>query len=1205
LVTDVLTLALSTGLETVFLADWNSTPDASYLVQFAMTGAIRLLDEVATVPLVTTRGGSYLDYGFASNRMPCLERQLRWTSSQHALVLYRVAWSTGGGAVYSGPCRAARVQLSEADAAKTCALVDRALVDFEALTNVDDAWTCLSVAIEKSAYSCSSSDVPRSESWSPQLAAACHHSAKTSQSFRLRRLLRLARRLEQLSRADSLVLRRKCLRGCRSLAAGSATLLSVDLYTVEEALPEVYSLAQALQDHETRTRLCRWQARMAVSLRACRTWVRRPESYVSLPATPTPSTPVHPFDRLLELSRYWASIWDRHHPADDVDLQHFDENDVASFASAYRHRLFEDFPEVSEREAVDWQACISATTLRARAARMKGKAPGLDDWTADEFLAQPLRWWHCFARLWIQVLREGQLPARWCEARIVFLQKPTATEMSVAAVRPLSIAQVAWRIGASVLARWAIRRLLRVLPTSVAGGIPSRSVHQIFARVLARVHDDRRLRRHSAFIAQDITKCFDSLQVRQTLVTAYRLGLPSALLNVILQFYSRGRRLLRFNGTFSEGWRPHRHGLLQGCPFSPVLLACVMSGWCRRMMLHHFQTSVYLDDRLFWASVSWCLHRCKLIAKTAASCRTVVQRALQASDDFDTIHGLATSPAKCGVAATSASGRIADLLGYADWKTSLVCLGMCLHLSRPDHSRCRRLQLQHLEVRAHRIAVVTRRPEFRRHLLVELVISAFRWAAGIAFFTQVELSRLSSMIRRAALPRHPRNLAEVLVWEVVGYANNPWVALAWQMISAWLGLCRDLTCCASWTSSLSTLDLSSLPSLLPQWPHLCHYMDWRLEVATQTLCTPRGPFRIGLDAPATLRTLLIEKCRAVQLRHSRVFAAPRDRLGATGLRLPPPEHRVLYAKVHCEWFGRPFLLHPEGRLLALGSGLDAWYWQARSHLPATRRLHCTCGAPAPSASHLLWSCPALPSIPVRAPRDRAEDRLWTPTVSPEPVQLHLPELIDLPLQQLLAITADSDGVFATDGGAAAGYSSWAVATFVQGHLVAVAGQIPSLDSSPFTAECTALQTLLRAARMTSRRSFHVLVDNQALVAAASGSARLHYRWSLDYDCSWARIEAGVSFTWIPAHGRRPTWTSPISFMSAADARKLNEAADAACSRVLFLCQHRDLPRQLWQRECAEASRWATEVLNSALRRQDIMRSLVSLQQSDTAATAAA
>lgn len=224
----------------------------------------------------------------------------------------------------------------------------------------------------------------------------------------------------------------------------------------------------------------------------------------------------------------------------------------------------------------------------------------------------------------------------------------------------------------------------------------------------------------------------------------------------------------------------------------------------------------------------------------------------------------------------------------------------------------------------------------------------------------------------------------------------------------------------------------------------------------------------------------------------------------------------------------------------------------------------------------------MPPLTFRAPRNRAEDRLWCPTIpSPPPLQdWHLE--VDRGRQRLRhLLPVASDPCIALDGGAVDGWAVWAVALHTQGVLHTVAAPVPGIDTLPLTAELQALQEFIMVAmEVCPHRHWHIWCDNQTVVGMIHGL--------LDLGDLWRRIPISnrqwllehASLQWVPAHGKHPEW-SPISPFSPLTLRRLNEAARRACVQSLRRVRARDIQRRSWLQEVVCAERWAQLVLDRA------------------------
>ena len=96
----------------------------------------------------------------------------------------------------------------------------------------------------------------------------------------------------------------------------------------------------------------------------------------------------------------------------------------------------------------------------------------------------------------------------------------------------------------------------------------------------------------------DVRKCFDRVSPQAALTVLQWRGAP-AWLAAILEDFTRSRR----GGWRSLAFLPRSVGagasLLQGCPFSPLLLNAMMHIWSRRVQtqVDNIGMGIFLDDR--------------------------------------------------------------------------------------------------------------------------------------------------------------------------------------------------------------------------------------------------------------------------------------------------------------------------------------------------------------------------------------------------------------------------------------------------------------------------------------------------------------------------------------------------------------------------------------------------------------------------------
>jgi hypothetical protein len=80
-----------------------------------------------------------------------------------------------------------------------------------------------------------------------------------------------------------------------------------------------------------------------------------------------------------------------------------------------------------------------------------------------------------------------------------------------------------------------------------------------------------------------------------------------------------------------------------------------------------------------------------------------------------------------------------------------------------------------------------------------------------------------------------------------------------------------------------------------------------------------------------------------------------------------------------------------------------------------------------------------------------------------------------------------------------------------------------------------------------REGVRLLVDNRG-VCLRFWRGQQRGDWSGDVLTYWQNValhEGGTEVAWIPSHGKRESWAPPQGWLAEAEARHLNERADAA------------------------------------------------------------
>ena len=1087
--------SLALGLDTLFLGDWNQPAEDFGVARYLACGALRVLDDdFDGHPFATSAGGHALDYGLASPRVvPCLREQFA-TTSDHQLVQYSFPWFEDSTPLYTVPAR--RPFLDELPAERVAVLLARLQsTDLTSFT-LDGAWTLLSDWAEDTLCD-EGRGVRRSCSWHPLRRRAVHHSAPCGQSVRLRQLLRLRRKLAQLAITDTRDLRRTATSLAHALGALSWTFACIRPFEVHLLAPELERLLSCQLQSEAIGRLRRWQARVNDSLSYLRRWVRTSAATLVEPAPASDSTaPLHPSELLSQQEAFWLSLWNRAHPGEQFDTVSASRGASArvSFISACEAHLSALNQWIGPQRGGE-RACgtsFSTDQLLRQARRMRGKAAGADCWAIEPLLRLPRAWWDGLTALWNRCLVEGSVPRRWTELRICLIPKPG----TVSDFRPLAIASVLWRLGSALMARTLAASFVQSGPGPVCGAVPGRSLHHIVLHLMSNVEAAVRGSRPIVIASQDISKCYDSLHIGQVLAAAYYGGAPVDVLLVLRWFYSSSARILQLGGTCSSRWHSAKHGLLQGCGCSPILLAFTMAGWARAIESVGLRCSVFLDDRAFW-SIAECRADCGWDNSGWQQCVAAMRRAKTLSDSFDGCYGLRVTPHKCHIASTT-PWRLPQLddFGYASSGAVLELLGLRLSLLDFSAHSYLRFDIDLALRRLARIRVSSRIFAWSRLLVRSLVLPMFTWAAGFVRLPAEALRRLRQHVLGALFPWRTARASPCLLWMIAGAMSDPCFVQHYLSLRALLWLECQLDRDTLWRESLPLACLTrQRTAWLPALELTFHDLHWwcgqvRGELVVRGDLVGCQPFRLGYDHFKVLQhwlerhwcRRLFQTCRAF----GRRLARARDGVLAVGPGLPaPPRQDALYAQEHIAWFHDCSWESPEERHLAVGDGLDCWYWQRRSNCGG-RPLFCFCGGREPSAAHLLWSCPATQRPPCRGPRNAAEEKLWCPTVRCEPPPhawaLDFTARCDALVS---AFASHCPAVLALDGAARDGWASWGIAWCSPAGFQSVGGPVGGPDCSSSAAELCAVSVLVAALQRLLRphAARLVLVDSRSVVDA--------------------------------------------------------------------------------------------------------------------------
>ncbi|CAE7777915.1 unnamed protein product, partial [Symbiodinium sp. CCMP2456] len=1089
---DVLVQLNASGFSWVALGDFNVTvEEAPWAGTLAALPFARVLDndflECGPLPATSPSRIRRIDYAVSSRLVVATEVCGFCGCADHLGTAYTLDLESPAGFVPPARLALAEVEVDEARWARIWRARARS---FREALKVDctGAWELLSAAAEEALAGEGVEAVPgvvaRHALWSPRRPRDKHRAAAGVESLLLARLRRLHRRLAHLARvpADAPLLRK--VRGDLHFAAETFPELRAfaDANPLD-ALESVAGIVKLVADDERRAALRRWLATTSDDFGAQCSWVRRRcalEEAADRPSVPLgdldPRVVTAPTEVLKQAESEWAPRWTARRDRSDAAVLH----------------ALRALPEVPQ---CAWQVTFDGPSLRGMARSMKGKAPGVDQWRAEELLLLPPPFWQSLAELWQSIADRGDVPRPWQRVRIALLPKRQG------GTRPLSLLSVVWRLGAKHMLHQLDAWVGQWLDHTSCGGVPARSGKDLVYQLLAGMREHSQ----SAVVAQDLAKYFDAIDVRDLMVVLRRLAAPPQLVAVVQALYDGQERLFSRSGFLSGSWVQASRGLCQGCPLSPLLAAAVLRGWSALLGTAGARAASFVDDRYFWASSSDTLCSAKALG-----------------DEYDTAFGFHCDSRKCAIAASSASsiaGEVAAVCGYSRVE-QLTILGLTLDFGQEGAAVPAAFALCHVRRRLRLVAVLTRSFIARRALMRRLVMPMITWAGAFGVVSAEDARALRRDFLFRVGSATARDKAVPLCLAVVGYECDPCFMRHWSVLHELIRL-RSRTRAWQDTAPLSVA-LRPLGQTLPIVSSILRELGWQLSADERS---------------STLGSLTdfhrradVRSCGRLRLDYHRS-----DQGLATGPSLPVPAEPLCLFAGHHKLYGTGSRALDK---LCLGHGCSAWDRQKAQHLEVLPS--CVCGLEAPSRPHLLWGCAHFPqcSAAVGAPRDRIQERLLGCAVpewpAPPPV-IDTSEVVeDLAEALRTAWVPERPWLHvATDGSCHAEVASFSV---VLDQGTEVAAGVEGEDQSAYKAELSALALLVRAALcLEVVGTLWVVVDCKSLLDAVAGRGSLSALVS--------QITAGLAvlnarglllkLEWVPSHGKPAALCWEVAALQAA------------------------------------------------------------------------
>ena len=127
----------------------------------------------------------------------------------------------------------------------------------------------------------------------------------------------------------------------------------------------------------------------------------------------------------------------------------------------------------------------------------------------------------------------------------------------------------------------------------MCGGVKNRSAKDAILQVMSAIQAGHTV------VGQDLSKCFDTVSIRHLDVALERLGAPPALRRLLEAYHENHLRIFSASGLLGDRWHRVSRGLPQGCPLSPLCVACIMLGSFDRAFGFRVRLAVQL--RVSWA----------------------------------------------------------------------------------------------------------------------------------------------------------------------------------------------------------------------------------------------------------------------------------------------------------------------------------------------------------------------------------------------------------------------------------------------------------------------------------------------------------------------------------------------------------------------------------------------------------------------------
>ena len=247
---------------------------------------------------------------------------------------------------------------------------------------------------------------------------------------------------------------------------------------------------------------------------------------------------------------------------------------------------------------------LTGQRLKASLGKMRSEqAGGMEGWRVKELKKLPVVLLDRLAVLLEVVEQRGQWPSALERTLVTFIAKPEAERLRAEDLRPISVMSPVYRL-------WAATRLKEVLTWQESwaapgqhGARPGHGTEDVFWELALKIENSVLSGTPLYGFSLDYCKCFDKLPQKILLQLAAEMGMDKCILKPLQGMYHNLRRRFRCGGSLGQEFQA-TSGILQGCPLSIILLNAMVSVWCRALSAEVPASSpgAYVDDTVALAS---------------------------------------------------------------------------------------------------------------------------------------------------------------------------------------------------------------------------------------------------------------------------------------------------------------------------------------------------------------------------------------------------------------------------------------------------------------------------------------------------------------------------------------------------------------------------------------------------------------------------